>query len=57
VRAAAPQLRHHDCSGWSGAPHTGQASPLVGGVGGATGVAPWGGCEVAVLTSPVGADG
>jgi hypothetical protein len=47
VRAAAPQLKHHDCSGCSGAPHTGQASPLVAGEGVAgegvsTGVPPGG---------------
>jgi hypothetical protein len=55
VRAAAPQLRHHDCSGCSGAPHTGQASPLGTGGGAPTGMPPWGGCEVAELTSPEGA--
>src|SRR5437016_4767688 len=27
VRAAAPQRRHHSCSGRSGAPHSGQESP------------------------------
>ena len=42
VRAAAPQLRHHDCSGCSGAPHTGHASPPVVGEGAPTGVPPCG---------------
>ena len=37
VRAAAPQLRHHSCSGSSGAPHSGQAAS-TGGVGLAPGV-------------------
>jgi len=41
VRAAAPQRRHHSCSGCSGAPHSGQLSlgTLIGGGAGA-GVAP-----------------
>jgi hypothetical protein len=29
VRAAAPQFRHHSCSGCRGAPQSGQLSPLV----------------------------
>jgi hypothetical protein len=55
VRAAAPQLRHHDCSGCSGAPHTGQASPRAAGGDVPAGMPSWGGCEVAALTSPAGA--
>jgi len=27
VRAAAPQCKHHSCSRWSGAPHSGHVSP------------------------------
>jgi hypothetical protein len=42
VRAAAPQLKHHDCSGCSGAPHTGQASPLIAEEVVSTGVPPCG---------------
>jgi len=57
VRAAAPQLKHHDCSGCRGAPHTGHASPLGAGDGVPAGMPPWGGCEVAALTSPAGAGG
>jgi hypothetical protein len=58
VRAAAPQLKHHDCSGCSGAPHTGQASPFVAREGVSTGVPPGGApacgdCGVVVLTSPI----
>jgi hypothetical protein len=33
VRAAAPQFRHHSCSGCSGAPHSGQASLAADRVG------------------------
>jgi hypothetical protein len=31
VRAAAPQLRHHSCSGCNGAPQSGQSSPVRAG--------------------------
>jgi hypothetical protein len=30
VRAAAPQCRHHSCSGLSGVPHSGHVSPMEG---------------------------
>ncbi len=40
VRAAAPQFRHHSCSGCSGAPHSGQASLAVARVGAAGGGLP-----------------
>lgn len=40
VRAAAPQLRHHPCSGCSGAPHTGHASPLGAGEDAPAGMPP-----------------
>jgi hypothetical protein len=53
VRAAAPQLKHHACSRYKGAPHTGHASPLGAGPG--AGVPPPGGCDVAALTSPAAA--
>jgi hypothetical protein len=54
VRAAAPQCRHHSCSGCSGAPQRGHASP--GGVGGggagaAVGAWPPAGGGAATLTS------
>src|ERR1019366_2322993 len=54
VRAAAPQLRHHSCSGWSGLPHNGQASPprvLAGGGGTVLSLAVPAGEDVAALTS------
>ncbi len=37
VRAAAPQRRHHSCSGWSDAPHSGQVSLAGGGMVGEEG--------------------
>ena len=57
VRAAAPQRRHHSCSGCSGAPQSGQASPAGAGGGGAAGVPAPGGGEVATLTSRTPGDG
>jgi hypothetical protein len=58
VRAAAPQRTHHSCSGCSGAPHSGQASPGEdgGGKDGGAGDAPAGG-GVATLMSPIRGDG
>jgi hypothetical protein len=52
VRAAAPHVKHQACSGCSGAPHRGQASPTGVGEGVSEGVPPRGGWEVAALTSP-----
>ena len=40
VRAAAPQFRHHSCSGCSGAPHSGQASLAGARAPGSTGGSP-----------------
>jgi hypothetical protein len=51
VRAAAPQRKHHSCSGCSGAPHSGHVSLTDGG---AAVVAGAGGAET--LTRPGGGD-
>ncbi len=52
VRAAPPQRRHHSCSGCSGAPHSGQASPTAaGGTGAGVGTPTPAGDGVATLTS------
>jgi hypothetical protein len=54
VRAAAPQRTHHSCSGCSGAPQSGHASPGAGvGDAGGDGAAVPGGGGAATLMSPV----
>lgn len=52
VRAAAPQFRHHSCSGWSGAPHNGQASPGAT-LGRCTGAAPALGAPAGAAEAPL----
>jgi hypothetical protein len=57
VRAAAPQFRHHSCSGCSGAPHSGQASPAVVRVGVPAGAPPGATGPCAPPRPPVGSEG